>query len=45
MKNSPFDYQNLDDQDFTALFAEYPKFKQWFNVNTNAHKSPKAIVL
>ena len=35
---TPFDYQELDDQDFTALFAEYPKFKQWFNVNTNAHK-------
>ena len=35
---TPFDYQALDDQDFTALFAEYPKFKQWFNVNTNAHK-------
>ncbi|GAA5632310.1 Sulfite reductase [ferredoxin] [Acinetobacter calcoaceticus] len=35
---TPFDYQDLDDQDFTALFAEYPKFKQWFNVNTNAHK-------
>ncbi|RLZ11265.1 nitrite/sulfite reductase [Acinetobacter sp. 2JN-4] len=35
---TPFDYQDLEDQDFTALFAEYPKFKQWFNVNTNAHK-------
>ncbi|MCH7306694.1 nitrite/sulfite reductase [Acinetobacter sp. NIPH 1852] len=35
---TPFDYQALEDQDFTALFAEYPKFKQWFNVNTNAHK-------
>ena len=35
---TPFDYQELEDQDFTALFAEYPKFKQWFNVNTNAHK-------
>jgi sulfite reductase (NADPH) hemoprotein beta-component len=35
---TPFDYQDLEDEDFTALFAEYPKFKQWFNVNTNAHK-------
>ena len=33
-----FDYQDLEDQDFSALFAEHPKFKQWFNVNTNAHK-------
>ena len=35
---TPFDYQDLEDQDFSALFAEHPKFKQWFNVNTNAHK-------
>lgn len=35
---TPFDYQDLEDQDFTTLFAEHPKFKQWFNVNTNAHK-------
>ena len=35
---TPFDYQNLEDEDFSALFAEYPKFKQWYNVNTNAHK-------
>lgn len=34
----PFDYQNLADEDFTALFAEHPKFKQWFNINTHAHK-------
>jgi len=34
----PFDYQDLADEDFTALFAEYPKFKQWFNINTHAHK-------
>ena len=34
----PFDYQDLEDEDFTALFAENPKFKQWYNVNTNAHK-------
>ncbi|WP_192455256.1 nitrite/sulfite reductase [Acinetobacter oleivorans] len=35
---TPFDYQDLADEDFTALFAEYPKFKQWFNINTHAHK-------
>ena len=35
---TPFDYQDLEDQDFTDLFAAHPKFKQWFNVNTNAHK-------
>jgi len=35
---TPFDYQDLEDEDFTALFAENPKFKQWFNVNTNTHK-------
>ncbi|CAI3109197.1 nitrite/sulfite reductase [Acinetobacter calcoaceticus] len=34
----PFDYQDLEDEDFTALFAEHPKFKQWFNINTHAHK-------
>ncbi|MEN8277996.1 nitrite/sulfite reductase [Acinetobacter baumannii] len=35
---NPFDYQDLEDEDFTALFAEHPKFKQWFNINTHAHK-------
>ena len=35
---TPFAYKDLADQDFSALFAEYPKFKQWYNVNTNAHK-------
>lgn len=35
---TPFDYQDLADEDFTALFAEHPKFKQWFNINTHAHK-------
>ncbi|MFV5373082.1 nitrite/sulfite reductase [Acinetobacter pittii] len=35
---TPFDYQDLVDEDFTALFAEHPKFKQWFNINTHAHK-------
>lgn len=34
----PFDYQDLADEDFTALFAEHPKFKQWFNINTHVHK-------
>ncbi|MFC3903141.1 sulfite reductase (NADPH) hemoprotein beta-component [Acinetobacter marinus] len=34
----PFDYQDLPNEDFSALFAEHPKFKQWFNVNTHAHK-------
>ncbi|WP_426455243.1 nitrite/sulfite reductase [Acinetobacter sp. KB005] len=34
----PFDYQDLADEDFTALFAAHPKFKQWFNINTHAHK-------
>lgn len=35
---TPFDYQDLADEDFTALFAEHLKFKQWFNINTHAHK-------
>ncbi|MEB3753670.1 nitrite/sulfite reductase [Acinetobacter sp. MD2(2019)] len=35
---TPFEYQNLADEDFTALFQQHPKFKQWFNVNTHAHK-------
>ncbi|MBJ8502659.1 MULTISPECIES: nitrite/sulfite reductase [Acinetobacter] len=35
---TPFDYQDLADEDFTGLFAEHPKFKQWFNINTHAHK-------
>lgn len=35
---TPFNYQDLADEDFTALFAEHPKFKQWFNINTHAHK-------
>ncbi|MDY7410801.1 nitrite/sulfite reductase [Acinetobacter baumannii] len=35
---TPFDYQDLEDEDFTALFAEHLKFKQWFNINTHAHK-------
>lgn len=34
----PFDYQDYADENFSELFAQYPKFKQWFNVNTNAHK-------
>ncbi|OUY05674.1 nitrite/sulfite reductase [Acinetobacter populi] len=34
----PFDYQDYADVDFSELFVQHPKFKQWFNVNTNAHK-------
>ena len=35
---TPFAYQQRADEDFTELFARYPKFKHWFNINTNAHK-------
>ncbi|MCH4243080.1 nitrite/sulfite reductase [Acinetobacter gerneri] len=35
---TPFTYQDYADEDLEALFAEHPKFKQWFNINTNAHK-------
>ncbi|WP_394661368.1 nitrite/sulfite reductase [uncultured Acinetobacter sp.] len=35
---TPFTYQALNDKDFSTVFAEYPKFKQWYNINTNAHK-------
>ena len=35
---TPFAYQQRADEDFTELFAQYPKFKHWFNINTNAHK-------
>ncbi|MBF7683229.1 nitrite/sulfite reductase [Acinetobacter sp. B5B] len=34
----PFAYQNKVDENFEPLFQEHPKFKQWFNVNTHAHK-------
>lgn len=34
----PFDYQDLPNEDFSALFEEHPRFKQWFNVNTHVHK-------
>ena len=34
----PFTYEHLDQQNFEALFQKYPKFKQWFNINTPAHK-------
>lgn len=34
----PFTYQDLADEDFSELFAQYPKFKHWFNINTHAHK-------
>lgn len=35
---TPFDYQTLENQDLSALFAAHPKFKQWFHINTHAHK-------
>lgn len=35
---TPFTYQDLADEDFSELFAQYPKFKHWFNINTHAHK-------
>ncbi|GAB3047296.1 nitrite/sulfite reductase [Acinetobacter apis] len=35
---TPFDYQTLENENFDALFAQHPKFKQWFNINTHAHK-------
>jgi sulfite reductase (NADPH) hemoprotein beta-component len=35
---TPFAYQDYANQDFSALFAQYPQFKQWFNVNTHQHK-------
>ncbi|MFV8191420.1 nitrite/sulfite reductase [Acinetobacter soli] len=35
---TPFTYQALNDEDFSIVFAEHPKFKQWYNINTNAHK-------
>ncbi|SDB90397.1 nitrite/sulfite reductase [Acinetobacter boissieri] len=34
----PFEYKDTPDENFVALFNTYPKFKQWFNVNTHAHK-------
>lgn len=34
----PFDYQDYVNEDFTDTFAQYPKFKQWYHVNTHAHK-------
>ncbi len=35
---TPFNYQKLDDVDFSQLFAEHPKFANWYRHNTNAHK-------
>lgn len=35
---TPFEYEVRQNEDFAELFAQYPKFKQWFNVNTHAHK-------
>ena len=37
---SPFPYRRMDDADLTELFAAFPKFKQWHQVNTHAHKIP-----
>lgn len=34
----PFAYEKLLDEDLTKLFDQYPKFKQWFQINTHAHK-------
>lgn len=34
----PFTYENLEQEDFDALFQQYPKFKHWFNINTHPHK-------
>ncbi|RYL20475.1 nitrite/sulfite reductase [Acinetobacter baumannii] len=34
----PFAYEQLLDEDLTGLFNQYPKFKQWFQINTHAHK-------
>lgn len=34
----PFVYDTLQDETFDELFVQYPKFKQWFNINTHAHK-------
>ena len=34
----PFAYEQLPNEDLTGLFNQYPKFKQWFQINTHAHK-------
>ncbi|MFB2537718.1 nitrite/sulfite reductase [Acinetobacter sp. c3-l95] len=34
----PFTYESYVDEDFRQLFAENTKFKQWYNINTVAHK-------
>ncbi|MFB2577642.1 nitrite/sulfite reductase [Acinetobacter sp. c2-A9] len=34
----PFTYESYVDEDFSQLFAENTKFKQWYNINTVAHK-------
>ncbi|MCU4539204.1 nitrite/sulfite reductase [Acinetobacter bereziniae] len=34
----PFAYEQLPNEDLTGLFEQYPKFKQWFQINTHAHK-------
>lgn len=34
----PFNYDHAVDENFDDLFEAHPKFKQWFNINTHAHK-------
>ena len=34
----PMPYKTLSDIDLNEAFAAQPKFKQWYNVNTHAHK-------
>lgn len=35
---APMPYKALSDIDLSDAFAAHPKFKQWYNVNTDAHK-------
>lgn len=35
---TPPAYQDLVDQDFTAVFAEHKAFRNWYQHNTHAHK-------
>jgi len=35
---TPPAYQDLADQDFTAIFAEHKAFRNWYQHNTDAHK-------
>jgi hypothetical protein len=41
---TPFDYQDLEDEDFTALFAEYPNSNNG-STSIPMHIKSKAIVL